>query len=103
MTPEFAVISVEHRLIEGYHTFTSGDAGLYVSNKDPKRAFESVAPSLEKLIKFNTGVDCRVEPAVNFSEFVRSAKNSGEGGDFHPSVIAPQLFVMRAIEESPVK
>jgi hypothetical protein len=74
-----AAIRVSYRFIDGYHVYTSDDVyGLYVANRDPARAYAAVGPSLEKLIRLNEGISCRVEPVLTFSELVRSARHRGE-------------------------
>ncbi len=74
-----AAIRVGYRFIDGYHVYTSEDVyGLYVANRDPRVAYQAVAPSLEKLILLNEGISCRVEPALTFSEPVRSARHPDE-------------------------
>jgi hypothetical protein len=35
----------------------------HVANQDAGKAYEAIAPSLEKLIKLNEGIACHVEPA----------------------------------------
>lgn len=71
-----AAIRVNYRFIDGYHVYTSDDVyGLYVANRDAVCAYAAIAPSLEKLIQLNEGISCHVEPALTFSELVRSARN----------------------------
>lgn len=71
-----AAIRVNYRFIDGYHVYTSDDVyGLYVARRDAARAYAAVAPSLEKLIRLNERIICRVEPVLTFSELVRSARN----------------------------
>jgi hypothetical protein len=65
-------IRVTYRFIDGLHVYTSEDVyGLYVANRDPQRAYEAVAPSLQKLISLNEHVECLVEPALTYAELVR--------------------------------
>jgi len=65
-------IRVTYRLIDGTHIYTSDDVyGLYVAHRDPRRAYEMVAPSIEKLIRLNEKVECTVEPALTYAELVR--------------------------------
>jgi hypothetical protein len=72
-------IQVKYRFIDGYHVYTSEDVyGLYVANRDPIKAYDAVSRSLEKLIKLNEGITCRVEPALTYSELVRVAQRPGE-------------------------
>jgi hypothetical protein len=71
-----AAIRVNYRFIDGHHVYTSDDVyGLYVADRDADRAYARVAPSLERLIRLNEGIVCRVEPALTFSELVHSARN----------------------------
>jgi hypothetical protein len=72
-------IQVKYRFIDGHHVWTSDDVfGLYVANRDPRKAYEAVARSLEKLIQLNEGIACRVEPALTYSELIRAAQHPGE-------------------------
>jgi hypothetical protein len=72
-------IQVKYRLIDGCHVYTSDDVyGLYVANRDPQKAYEAVARSLEKLIQLNEGIACHVEPTLTYSELVRSAQHPDE-------------------------
>jgi hypothetical protein len=71
--PQTTAIRVTYRFIDGLHVYTSEDVyGLYVANQDPQRAYDAVAPSLQKLICLNEGMNCRVEPALTYSELLRS-------------------------------
>lgn len=71
--PETTVIRVTYRFIDGLHVYTSDDVyGLYVAHRDARRAYDAVAPSLQKLIRLNEGMDCRVEPALTYSELLRA-------------------------------
>jgi hypothetical protein len=71
-----AAIRVNYRFVDGYHIYTSEDVyGLYVAHRDPAQAYSAVAPSLERLIQLNEGINCRVQPVLTFSELVRSAHN----------------------------
>ena len=79
MAKRTTAIRVTYRFIDGHHVYTSDDVyGLYVAHKDPQKAYEAIAPSLEKLIKLNEGIVCRVEPALTYSEMVRSAQHPSE-------------------------
>lgn len=89
-----AAIRVNYRFVDGYHLYTSDDVyGLYVASRDPSQAYAAVAPSLEKLIRLNEGITCRVEPVLTFSELVRSARNPGQP-PLHE--ITSRSFVARA-------
>jgi len=87
-------IRVTYRFVDGVHVYTSDDVhGLYVANRDPRKAYEAVAPSLEKLIRLNEGLTYRVEPALTYSELVRSAQHPNE--PFIPEVTS-RSFVAHA-------
>jgi hypothetical protein len=76
---EAATIRVKYRFIDGYHVYTSDEVhGLYVAKRDARAAYEAVAPSLARLIELNEGVACQVEPALTFSELMRSARHPDE-------------------------
>ena len=76
MVKRATAIQVTYRFIDGYHVYTSDDVyGLYVAHQDPQKAYEAIAPSLEKLIKLNEGIVCRVEPTLTYSELVCSAQH----------------------------
>ena len=47
-----SVILVDYRVIDGWHVFTSDQVrGLYVANPDQHLAYQSVAPTIEKLLR----------------------------------------------------
>ncbi len=90
-----AALRVAYRFIDGYHVYTSDDVyGLYVANRDAGKAYDAIAPSLEKLIQLNDGITCRVEPALTYSELVRSVRHPDQ-----PLIteITSRSFVARAI------
>ena len=94
-TGTLATICVNYRNIEGYHVFTSDDVyGLYVASKDPLKAFKSVAPSLQKLVKLNYKIDITVEPADSFQEFRRSILSEPVAVP-HPAILESCNFVVR--------
>jgi hypothetical protein len=67
-------IRVTYRFIDGMHIYTSDDVyGLYVADRDAQRPYDAVAPSLQKLIRLNEGVECQVEPALTYAELLRAA------------------------------
>jgi hypothetical protein len=79
MAERATAIRVTYRFIDGHHVYTSDDVhGLYVAHQDPRKAYEAVAPSLEKLIRLNEDIVCRVEPALTYAELVRSAQHPDE-------------------------
>lgn len=68
-------IEVTHKVIDGWHIFESEQMpGFYIANMDPKRAYEAVAPAIEKLIKLDTGFDCRAIPESPFEQFISNAR-----------------------------
>lgn len=86
-----ATICVRYRYVDGYHVFTSSDvSGLYVASRNSEKAFKQVAPSLEKLMKLNDDIDCTVEYAQSYSEFVRAIQMAAAaveaGADALPEV-----------------
>lgn len=90
------VIHVGYRYIEGYHVFTSEDVyGLYVAEKDSQKAFDAVAPSLQKLIMLNEGVKCVVEHAQTYIEFQRMLKHQQDHTVPHPSIIASRQYIVK--------
>jgi hypothetical protein len=94
MAERTTAIRVTYRFINGHHVYTSSDCyGLYVANQDPQKAYEAVAPSLEKLIQLNEGVAYQVEPALTYAELIRSAQHPNE-----PLVreITSRSFIARA-------
>lgn len=71
MTRLPVAVLVQYRYVEGLHVFTSTDVeGLYIADRDPHAAFERVAPAIRFLVKENEKVECGVEPAANFREFL---------------------------------
>ncbi|MEZ5932295.1 MAG: hypothetical protein R3F54_10135 [Alphaproteobacteria bacterium] len=66
-------IVVQYQYRDGYHIFTSEDVdGLYVASTNQETAYNSIAQSIETLIRHNEGISCSVEPALSFKEFVRA-------------------------------
>ena len=89
-----AAIRVAYRFIDGYHVYTSDDVyGLYVANQDAGKAYDAIAPSLERLIKLNEGIACHVEPALTYSELVRAARHPDQ--PMTPEITS-RSFVARA-------
>ncbi len=74
--PTATVIRVTHRLIDGVNVYTSDDVyGLYIADRDPERAYEAVAPSLQRLMHLNEGLNYQVEPALTYSEMLRQQRH----------------------------
>ena len=88
-----ATICVNYRNIDGYHVFTSEDVyGLYVASQDPEKAFKGVGPALQKLIRLNEHVNCRVEPADSFREFLSALR--GEVQTTYIAALGSRNFVL---------
>jgi hypothetical protein len=69
-------IEVSHRVEDGWHIFESVQMpGFYVAGKDPRRAYSDIGPSVEKLVKLDTGWDVRVAPEIPFDQFISSARS----------------------------
>jgi hypothetical protein len=72
-------IRVDYKHVDGWHVFSSDKiAGLYVASPDPKRAYEDVAVALEKLLRLNLGIECKVAAEVPFNEFVKGKAKEEE-------------------------
>ncbi len=93
-TGKQATICVNYRNIDGYHVFTSEDVyGLYVASQEPEKAFNDVGPAIEKLIRLNENVDCQVEPADSFREFLSALR--GETETTYTNALGSRNFVLR--------
>jgi hypothetical protein len=91
-----ATVCVEYRYMEGYHVFTSDDVyGLYVASRDAQEAFSNVAPAIKLLVKLNEEIDCVVEPAASFREFLETVRKP-PSETAHPRALRSQSFVLRA-------
>ena len=91
-----AAIRVHYRTVEDYHVFTSDDVyGLYVASKDPAKAMNGVCPALEKLVRLNHGINCKVVPADSFKEMLQLL---GTTTAPRPNTIGSRTFVMQAPE-----
>lgn len=56
-------ITVEYKIVDGCHVFKSKDLpGFLVASKDMESAFADVAPVMERLLKDNLGIECKVQP-----------------------------------------
>lgn len=72
-------ICVSYKHVEGWHIFTSDEIrGLYVASSDAELAYNDVALSIEKLLKLDEGMVCKVEPELTFAEFVNAVRHSRE-------------------------
>ncbi len=88
-----ATVAVEYRFIDGYHVFTSRDVyGLYVASRDPRKAYDAVAPAIKQLLNVNEGVSCSVEATVPLSQFVEALRKPGSAS---PAQLGPRQFVLR--------
>ena len=87
MAPE--TVQVMYRNIDGVHVFTSDDVrGLYVADRDLRRAYSEVADALRDLMKYQ-GVDVSYDPEMYVEDFVRFV-GATDNGVPHPAVIAAQ-------------
>jgi hypothetical protein len=94
--PTAATICVEYRYVEGCHVFTSDDVyGLYVASRNAREAFSNVAPAIELLVKLNEDIDCVVEPAASFREFLESVRKPSSETEY-PRALRSRSFVLRA-------
>ena len=63
-------ITVEYKIVDGYHVFTSKDLdGFLVASKNVENAFADIAPVMERLLKDNKGIEAKVEPLRPLSDF----------------------------------
>jgi len=68
-------IEISYKHIDGWHIFQSREMpGFYVSNRDPKAAFESIGPTIEKLVELDTGVACKAVADVPLAQFISTAR-----------------------------
>lgn len=68
-------IEVSYKHVDGWHIFQSREMpGFYVSNRDPKVAFESIGPTIEKLVELDTGVSCKAFADVPLQQFISTAR-----------------------------
>lgn len=71
-----ASIDISYKLVDGWHIFEAEQMpGFYVANQDPRRAYNSIGPALEQLVKLDTGFDCRVAPDVPLKDFIASLRS----------------------------
>lgn len=90
-----SVIFVDYRVIDGWHVFTSEQIrGLYVANPDQHLAYESVAPTIEKLLAENGSVNVAVKPVLPFGTFLDRLKRHEHLLEIMPGT--PQPFMVTA-------
>ena len=83
------VVNVIYRNVDGVHVFTSEDVrGLYVADRDPRRAYEDVPEALHEMMKFK-GVEASYSPDMSTEEFLRFIGYLTNDIP-HPSVLAAQ-------------
>lgn len=88
-----ATVAVEYRFIDGYHVFTSRDVyGLYVASRDPRKAYDAVAPAIKQLLSVNEGVSCSVEATLSLQQFLEALRKPGSAS---PEQLGPRQFVLR--------
>lgn len=62
---------------DGWHVFTSDELpGLYVASNDAETAYNDVAPSIEKLLLLDEGVECTIRPELPFAAFVSMLRHA---------------------------
>ena len=94
---EITSIRIDYKHVEGWHVFMSKDIpGLYVASQDAREAYEDVGPTLEKLLKLNAGISCKVTPETSFEEFVR--KNRGVEKPEKPPVLKSHRYAVYACQ-----
>lgn len=70
-TKDITSIRVDYKHVDGWHIFTSGAVpGLYVASTSPEKAFNDVPVAVEKLLKLNAGIECRVAAETPFRSFL---------------------------------
>lgn len=70
-----ASIVVSHRVEEGWHIFQSDQLpGLYVVNRDPRRAYEAVGPAIAQLVRLDNNIEVTAVPEVSFEDFIGPAR-----------------------------
>lgn len=90
-------IKVKYRFMYDYHIFTSKDVyGLYVASRDPQKALAAVPGALRALVKANEGVDCDVEVAKSFRDWIDS-NGAPEPADLEraPPVLEDKQYAIR--------
>ncbi len=92
--PNISTITVDYRVVDGWHVFTSADVrGLYVANEEQEAAFSAVGPTIETLLQLNEDVHVEVRPATTFARFLEQLK--GKGAQSMPGP-GSSLFVVLA-------
>lgn len=87
MAPE--TIRVMYRNVDGVHVFTSEDVrGLYVADRDLRRAYNEVSDALRDLMKYQ-GIEASYGPEMSVDDFVSFIGNTDSKVP-HPAVIAAQ-------------
>lgn len=88
-------ISVSYKSQEGWHVFQSDQLpGLYVASKNAKRAYDDVAPSIQKLVMLDEGIECQVVPEASYEEFVASMKHAAPVSRHAYPTMMSQRFVL---------
>ncbi|HTG25191.1 MAG TPA: hypothetical protein VK681_34560 [Reyranella sp.] len=88
-----STITVDYRVIDGWHVFTSADVrGLYVANENQEAAFNAVGPTIETLLQLNENVQVEVRAATAFSRFLEHMK--GKASQSMPSPGSSQFVVL---------
>lgn len=84
-------IRVQYKQADGWHVFFSDELpGLYVANKNPRKALKNVVPSIEQLIELDGGVKVRVEIEPPVYEFLKMLNR--KRGSMRSSARAGEIF-----------
>ena len=66
-----AEITVKYQTRKGWHLFTSDQMdGLFVASTDLRTAFDDVPEAVSMLLKLDHGVECVVQPKLDFEGFL---------------------------------
>ncbi len=93
-------IRVDYTYRDGYHVFSSSQLqGMYVVSRDAEAAYADVADVIRTLLKENHKIDCAVESAVPFDEFIKEQEaEEAEPLEIpHPAILRSQEFVLREL------
>ena len=64
-------VIVTRRARDGWFVYTCDDLpGLFVASQDDRTAFDDLPASIQKLLKLDLGIECRVPHKVTYREFI---------------------------------
>ena len=76
------IVRIDYKYVAGQHIFASKDIeGLLVVSGDAEVAHRDVAPSIKKLLLMNNGIECEIQPAVPFKDFIARVTHKKEHAD----------------------